>query len=162
LRAKHKTLLGEEEKVTPMQFEALIIAGVFNFVAALLHVAVIFGGADWYRFFGAGEAMAAMAEQGSLKPTIITALIALVLFVWGLYAWSGAGLIPALPLMKIALVSITSIYLLRGLGGLVAPFVSDHPQVKENSTRFWIISSVICLLFAFVHIQGLVNKWPQL
>lgn len=33
----------------------LMIGGILSMLAALLHVAVIFGGPDWYRFFRAGE-----------------------------------------------------------------------------------------------------------
>jgi hypothetical protein len=37
---------------------------VLSAAAALLHIAVIVGGAEWYRFFGAGEGMARLAERG--------------------------------------------------------------------------------------------------
>ena len=33
----------------------LITGGILSAVAAVLHIAVIIGGADWYCFFGAGE-----------------------------------------------------------------------------------------------------------
>ena len=33
----------------------LITGGILSAVAAVLHIAVIIGGANWYRFFGAGE-----------------------------------------------------------------------------------------------------------
>ena len=42
----------------------LILAGSLSGLAALLHVAAIVGGPDWYRFFGAGEGMAGAAERG--------------------------------------------------------------------------------------------------
>lgn len=54
-----------------MNVDLLVIAGSLSFLAALLHIIVVIGGPDWYRFFGAGESMAVMAERGSLKPTII-------------------------------------------------------------------------------------------
>ncbi|MGD8564687.1 MAG: hypothetical protein PVG03_19250 [Desulfarculaceae bacterium] len=93
----------------------LIFGGVMSTLAALLHIAIIFGGADWYRYFGAGEEMARMAEQGSWIPTILTLGIFLILQIWGIYAFSGAGLIRRLPLLKPALVVISAIYLIRGL-----------------------------------------------
>ena len=61
----------------------LIIAAVFSFTAALLHIAIIFGGANWYRLFGAGEGMAKMAESGSFYPIVVTAIIACILTLWG-------------------------------------------------------------------------------
>lgn len=145
-----------------MKIEYLKIAGLLSFIAALLHVAVIIGGPNWYRFFGAGEGMAQMAEQGLLTPILITTAISLVLFIWALYAWSAAGMIIALPFLKLVLIAITSIYLVRGVLGLVAPFVSEHPQIAQNSTSFWVWSSMICLLIGLVHGKGLMDKWSTL
>lgn len=71
----------------------LIAASALSFIASLLHVACIFGGPDWYRFFGAGEQMAQLAEQGSTYPTYVTLAIAVIIALWGLYALSGAGVI---------------------------------------------------------------------
>lgn len=140
-----------------MNIELLTIAGTLSFIASALHVGVILGGPNWYRFFGAGEAMAKMAEQGSLKPTIITLGISLVLATWGAYAWSAANILPPLPFSTFALSAITSIYLLRGLGGLIAPFVTEHPQIKQNSTQFWIWSSLICLAIGMFYLMGLIK-----
>ncbi len=69
----------------------LLAGGLLTGVAALLHVAIILGGPDWYRFFGAGEGMARLAARGSIYPTILTAGIAAILGVWMLYALSGAA-----------------------------------------------------------------------
>lgn len=142
-----------------MQINSLTIAGGLSFSAALIHIAIILGGADWYRFFGAGEGMAQMAESGSFQPTVITLMIALVLAVFAVYAWSGAGVLPKLPLLKFVLVVITGIYLLRGSVGLLAPFLSAHPMITQNSLSFWIWSSLICLGFGLVHLRGLVCQW---
>ncbi len=145
-----------------MNVNLLFIAGLLSLLAAALHIAVVIGGPNWYRFFGAGEAMAVMAEKGSLKPTLITLAITAVLMVWGAYAWSGAGILPNMPHLKWVLPAITAIYLLRGTGGLVAPFVTNHPQIKQNSTAFWVWSSVICLVIGLFHLGGLVSIWPTL
>ena len=92
----------------------LIAGGVVEPAASVLHLACIVGGADWYRFFGAGEAMAQAAERGEAYPALLTLAIAAVLAIWAAYAFAGAGLIRRLPLMRTALVAITAIYLLRG------------------------------------------------
>ena len=145
-----------------MNADLLLVAGSLSMLAAALHITVIIGGPNWYRFFGAGEAMAKMAENGSPKPAVITTGIAIVLFVWGIYAWSGAGYLPGLPLLKYVLLAITTIYLVRGTGGLIAPFVTNHPQIKKNSTVFWVWSSAICLLIGFFHLLGLIAIWKTL
>ncbi len=145
-----------------MNFDLLIIAGSLSLLAAVLHIGVVIGGPGWYRFFGAGETMAQMAGNGSLKPMIITLGIATVLVVWGAYAWSGAGVLPSMPFIKMVLSVITAIYLVRGVGGLVAPFVTNHPQIRQNSIAFWVWSSVICLIIGVFHLMGIIAIWSTL
>ncbi len=145
-----------------MNIDYLKLAGILSFIAAVLHVAIIIGGPDWYRFFGAGEHMALMAEKGLLQPVLMTAMIAVVLSIWGIYAWSGAGMLPRLPLLKIILLLITCVYLCRGIAGLMAPLFPDNLYVAQNTTGFWLISSVICLIFALVHVLGMLQKWHEL
>lgn len=136
---------------------SLVIAAALSALAGILHVACIFFGASWYRFFGAGEEMAVLAEQGSLVPTIITSFIALVLFIWSAYALSGAGIIRKLPLMRTALSIITAIYLLRGVGGLF--FISNS---GENSVEFMFWSSSVCIVYGLFYLIGLKQKWSEL
>ncbi len=145
-----------------MQFNLLMIAGVFSFIASALHIGIVIGGPEWYRFFGAGERMAQMAEKSAWQPALITISIAIVLALWGAYAWSGSGILPKLPFLKFGLVVITGIYLTRGIVGIVAPFVTDHPQITQNSQSFWIWSSLICLGFGLVHLLGIYDRWQQL
>ena len=146
-----------------MEVDFLVTAGMLNFAAALAHMGIIFGGPSWYRFFGAGEAMATLAEQGSIKATLITFSIALVLFLWGVLAWSAAGIVfPSLPFLNYALVLITAIYMVRGIGGLLAPFLTNHHIIKQNSKSFWVVSSLICIAFGIAHLVGLLHKWPSI
>jgi len=135
----------------------LIVAGTLSAIVAALHLGCIFFGAAWYRFFGAGEQMAVLAEQGSSQPTIITSGIVLVLCVWSLYAFSAAGIIIRLPLMRLALVLITLIYLVRGIAGF---FLVSSPMGR--SPDFWIWSSMICLIFGIIHLIGLKQVWAKL
>ena len=112
-------------------------------------------------FFGAGEQMAILSEQGSLQPTIITSGIVVVLSIWSIYAFSAAGLIRKLPLIRLALVVITSVYLLRGIGGF---YLGANPVDAPigNSSEFWFWSSAICLCFGLVHLIGVKQKWLEL
>lgn len=135
----------------------LVIAGALSGLAAMAHVGCIYFGASWYRFFGAGEQMALMAEQGSLRPTIITSVIVIILSTWSLYAFSAAGLIAKLPLVRIALIVITSIYLLRGIAGF---YFMTNPIGR--TPEFWFWSSAICLSFGLLHLIGLKQQWSSL
>ncbi|MBU1346949.1 MAG: hypothetical protein KKA16_08345 [Alphaproteobacteria bacterium] len=135
----------------------LLAGGVLSAGASLLHLAVIAGGPAWYRFFGAGEGLARMAEQGSVTPTLITIGIALVLAVWAAYAFAGAGVIPRLPLMRTALILISAVYLLRGLV-LVPAFVMNGGAFEP----FVLWSSVIVLIFGLAYAIGTWIAWPTL
>ena len=135
----------------------LIGGAALSALAALLHVACIYFGAPWYRFLGAGEEMARMAESGSWTPGIISAGIAAVLGIWALYALSGAGAIRRLPLLRTALCIITGIYLLRGIAVLPVALLQPH-----QATAFLWWSSAICLGFGLVHLIGLRQRWPAM
>jgi len=139
----------------------LVVSGTLSALAALLHIGCIYFGASWYRFFGAGENMAKLAEQGSLQPTIITAGIVIILAIWSLYAFSAAGLIIKLPLIRLALISITSVYLLRGIVGFLF-FANPVVAPIGNSSSFWFWSSVICLSFGIFHLIGIKQQWASL
>lgn len=132
----------------------LIIAGTLNAIAAILHIGCIYFGAPWYRFFGAGEPMAMLAEKGSITPTLITMAITAVLISFSIYAYSAAGLIGKLPLTRLVLVVITLVYLIRGIAGF---FLLNNPLGR--TPEFWLWSSIICLLFGSIHLIGLKLQW---
>jgi len=135
----------------------LLIGGVLSACAAILHLLIIARGAAWYRFFGAGEGMARAAEQGRWYPAVVTAAISALLGTWSAYAFSGGGAIPALPLVRPVLVTITVIYLLRGL--VILP-VLILPRTAATTFGLW--SSAICLVFGVVYGLGLYQVWRQL
>ena len=136
----------------------LLVAGCLSFGAALLHLACIVGGPDWYRFFGAGEEIARAAERGSWVPAIMTAAIATVLAIWGAYAFAGAGVIRRLPLMRTALILITLIYVARGLMIFFPPALGRSDL--SGSFVFW--SSLVVLIFGIVYAVGTWMAWDVL
>ena len=125
----------------------LLAGGCATGFASLLHVAIIIGGADWYRFFGAGERMARLAAHGSPYPTVITSAIAAILGVWTLYAMSGARVIARLPFLRPALALISAVYILRGALGVPVVLLVDDPYMRQLRARpvFMIVSSAVCL-----------------
>lgn len=135
----------------------LVVAAMLSGIASFLHVGCIIFGASWYRFFGAGEGMAILAEQGSLRPTMITLVIVVLLAIWSAYALSGAGVIAKLPLLKTGLVVITAIYLLRGVAGF---FLISNPIGR--TPEFWVWSSAICLAIGLFHLLGLKQIWSKI
>lgn len=135
----------------------LIAGGSLSAAAAVLHLGIIVGGPGWYRFFGAGERMARLAEAGSFRPTLITIGIATILLLWALYAFSGAGLLRRLPLLRTGLVVISAIYLLRGLAPV--PMLIARPALVDS---FVLWSSLVVLLFGICHAVGTWIAWPNL
>ena len=135
----------------------LIIGGALSGFASLMHIAIIIGGPNWYRFFGAGEKFAVAAAQGKWHPAIVTMGIATVLAVWAAYAFAGAGLISKLPLMRAALVAISGVYLLRGAALL--PLMIAKPELV---TPFIVWSSLIVMIYGLVHAVGTWQAWPHL
>ena len=135
----------------------LQLGGWLSVGAALLHMGCILGGPKWYRFFGAGEDMARAAARGEWTPALITLAIASILLVWAAYAFSGAGSLPRLRLLRPGLVAITAIYLLRGL-----LFVPVNLVRHSHSAEFALWSSAIVLVLGAVHAAGTIKAWGYL
>ncbi len=132
----------------------LAVGGALSGAAAVAHLAIILGGPRWYDVFGAGPRMVRLAEQGSPKAALITLGIAAVLAIWAAYAFSGAGLIPRLPLLKLALLAITAVYVVRAVGYIPALMVAGAPV----GTFAW-VSSAIVLVYGVVHVLGTLELW---
>jgi putative oxidoreductase len=126
-------------------------------------VAIILGGPDWYRFFGAGGRMAQLAARGSTYPTVITAGIAVILAIWTLYALSGAGVIGRLPCLRLALVLIAVIYLTRGFLGIPVVLLVEDPYTRELRAKmtFMVVSSAICVCLGLCYAVGAATVWRR-
>ena len=135
----------------------LIAGGWLSAAASLLHIAMIFGGPDWYRFFGAGERVARAAERGYWTPTAMAVGIAAILAIWSAYAFSGAGLIRRLPLLRTGLATISAIYLARGL--ILFPTLVLKPQLINP---FIVWSSLIVLVYGVTYAIGTWRSWAYL
>jgi hypothetical protein len=135
----------------------LVTAAWMCIVAALLHFGCILGGPDWYRFLGAGEDIARAAERGAWMPSILAFSIGSILLVWAAYAFSGAGFVDRLPLLRTALVLITTVLLLRAL----AYFVRDQWR-PDLSQEFMMWSSLIGLLLGVFFAMGTWQAWAGL
>lgn len=135
----------------------LVAGGWLSIIAALLHIACIIGGAEWYRFVGAGEPMAQAVERGEWMPHLLTFGIAAVLAIWAAYAFSGAGRLRRLPLLRTGLVVISVIYLARGL--VLVPL---HLWRPEHTNAFAVWSSLIVLAYGIAYAVGTWRAWPAL
>ena len=135
---------------------ALLIGRMLSVLIAVMHLGCVVIGPSCYRFMGAGEQMAVLAETGHWYPPVITMFIAGVLLIWTLYAFSGAGLIMRLPIVRSVLVLVTSVYLLRGIA-----FQPLMAYFSDNSWAFWLWTSAIALAIGLLHLVGLVQVWKR-
>ncbi len=135
----------------------LVIGGWLSIGAALLHLGCIVGGADWYRFFGAPPLIVRGVEQGQAWPHLATLGIAAILGIWAAYAFSGAGMIRKLPLLRVGLVVIGTIYLWRSLDLPIALVV-----IPDAVSPFVIWSSLIVAVYAFCYLIGTWQAWRTL
>lgn len=136
---------------------ALTIGGWLSVAAALLHIGCIIGGPEWYRFFGAGEEMALADERGAWFPAVVTGCIAIILGIWALFAFSGAGKFARLPLLRTGLVVISAIYMARALA--LIPAYLMRPDLTDS---FVVWSSLIVLAYGLAYTVGAWRAWPAL
>lgn len=135
---------------------SLHLAALLTSLAALAHFACIFLGAPAFRFLGAGEPLAQMAERGHWYPPLVAFAIGALLAVWAAYAASAAGLVTALPFTKYVLPLVASAFLLRAL---LFPLLK--PAFPDNSTLFWLTTSGICLVIGLSYAVGAVAEWHK-
>ena len=136
---------------------SLILGGIGSLLAALAHVACIVFGAAWFRFFGAPEPLIVNYENGAMGLVWMTIGIAVILAVWAAYAFSGAGKLPKLPLLRTGLIVIAGIYLLRGV--ILFPAIANAPYPRSD---FDIWSSAIVLVMGLAYAFGTWRAWPAL
>jgi hypothetical protein len=86
---------------------------------------------------------------------------ALILVVFGLYALSGAGSIPRLPLLRLGLVGISSLYLLRGLFFILT--VLTILGILEGEILIQgVISHLVFLAAGIAYAVGTVLNWREM
>ena len=149
----------KRKKLVVVRNRWLFLAGILSAAAAALHIGCVFGGPTWYRFFGAGEAMVYLAERGSPTPAFYAVAIAAVLFGWSVYAFSGSGILPRLPFLRIILIAICAVYLLRAAA---LPALLAYATSPGRSALFMIWSSAIVLAYGVVHAIGIATSWTDL
>jgi hypothetical protein len=143
--------------VTAARNPWLLFGGVASALAAVAHLVCIAGGSAWYRFLGAPPQVVRAVEFGAWRPAVFTMGIAAGLAIWAAYALSGAGVIRRLPLLRLALIGITAVYVARGL--LFRPAMLGRPDLSES---FALLSAAIVLAMGLVHAVGLWRGWKQL
>jgi hypothetical protein len=128
-------------------------------MGALVHLALPFGGADWYRFVGAPQGLVAMAGAGLARPIISCIVIACVLGVFASYAFSALGFIRRLPALRMMLCFIGSVLSVRALSFAVIAATDPRPLGYlcgrcSNLNGFVVATSALCLFVGIGYLLG--------
>lgn len=114
------------------------MAGVIAALGALIHVAAMLGGPAWYAWFGAPPAVVESARDGTWMAPVSAIVIAALMALCAAYAFSAAGSIRRLPLLRLMLWGMAAVCLLRGL--VLWPLLVTHPELR---TAFEILSALL-------------------
>lgn len=128
---------------------ALLLAAALCVIAAALHFACLVWGAAGYRFLGAGEKVVAAVEAGDRRPHVSAIVVGSMLLVWAAYAMAGAGVLPAMPLMRPVLFLIAGVLLARAV---LFPLLL--PAFPGNSMKFWLLSSLAVGVLGLLFLVG--------
>jgi hypothetical protein len=136
----------------------LILADALSFGVAVFQAVISFV-PEWSAAFDAAD------ELVSNPPLLLIAglLMALVFGVFGLYGLSGAGVIRSLPLLRLGLLGIGSIYTLRGIAFvpqlLVILGIFPPPQAVPLA---YLLASFIALTVGMLYLAGLASGWKSM
>jgi hypothetical protein len=140
----------------------LVLAGIAAAAGAVLHVAILFGGPDWYAFFGAPRGLVEMARAGNARAPASCLVIAAFLSILAAYAFSGAGLVRRLPLLRVALGVFGVVLILRGVAFI--PLIAWRPDALagicdcRGIDAFIIATSALCLFMGVGYALGALGR----
>jgi hypothetical protein len=128
----------------------LVIAGIIAAATAIWHWLCIFGGLSWYAFAHAPPIVLESVKQATLLAPAGAFIIGLLFLSCTVFAFSAAGLIRKIPLLKSALASIALLCLVRGGIGIAHLVLAQHLDRWELvASPVWFFCGV-CFLLGFV------------
>lgn len=127
----------------------LITGGVISGLISILHVFMAFN-PGFYQYIVIGQ----LPEQSFTLISIATALLALVFAIWAIYAFSGAGLIGRLHMLRKALIAIGVIYILRSL----FLFTEINLVLTQGYPFRFTIFSTISLVTGLLYLIGILKQ----
>lgn len=131
----------------------LITGAVMNFIIAAGHIAALFF-LDWaFEFAGIASHMQTYTGISPVINYIVTAIVAIIFAVMGVYGLSGARVIKKMPLLKPGIALITIVYIARGVLGLAYEFLSQEQWLSG------IIFSSTALFIGFCYLSGGLWRW---
>jgi hypothetical protein len=119
----------------------LISAGFIASASAIWHLLCIIGGPNWFAFARAPQQIIDSSQQGTLLAPIGTVIVASLMFACTVFAFSAAGLMRKVPLLKTALITISILCIARALIA-IPTFINsaglDIWQIIASSVWFYV------------------------
>ena len=131
----------------------LKLGGYINILIGIGHIVGLFWADKMFEVTGIGKEMTELAQTHFLLPYLLTIFVATVFFVFGLYGLSADNKFRKLPFLKPIIFLIAGIYLLRGLGELIADRL-----LRANSTSETVYS-LFALTIGLLFLIGGMKKW---
>jgi hypothetical protein len=120
----------------------LILAGTSAYFGGLLHVIALAGGPVWIAAIGAPWWVVDSARNGTWIAPVGGLIITTLMWLCAMYAFSGAGLLRPVPLLRTGLLFIALVCLSRGI--LLVPIILLlHPELIGRIGPFETIASLI-------------------
>lgn len=132
---------------------ALLSGGI-----AVLHMAIFLSGPAAYTYFGAPD-LGASEARGSSVPDVVTAVLVILFGLASLYGIAGANGM-RLPLLRLGLIAIGSVFTLRGLG-LVPELLATVRGTPIVPGRY-LLFSIVSLVTGLCYLLGTLPQWRSL
>jgi putative oxidoreductase len=130
----------------------LQIGGMFSFAFAIFQISAIFWSKELLMYFGGPVKMQA---ENPFMYIFACLFVGALVAACGLYAFSGAGRVRRFPLLRTMLITITTIYMLRGLA-IITDLIIIHNHPELNLWRFFFYSC-IALCIGLAHLVGVIK-----
>lgn len=131
----------------------LQLGGYFNIAIAAGHLIGLFWAEEMFAITGIGKEMKELATMNYSLPYVLTFIVTIFFFLFGLYGLSADGKFKKLPQLKIVIFTIAVVYLFRGLGELV------YDTANATNTILETIYSLIAIMIGLLFLIGGYKKW---
>lgn len=135
--------------------KALFIGAIINFIIGIGHLACIACLDRVFEIYDIADTMNGFAiTYGNNFPYILTVIIALCFFACGIYGLSACGMIRRLPLLKLGIFAIATVFLSRALWG-ISIMICGFTCLELSSTS---VSALVGLLYLFGGIKTFLSS----
>jgi len=131
----------------------LKLGGYINITISIGHIVGLFWAKQMFEITGIGEEMRKLSQINSSLPHLLTILVAIMFFIFGIYGLSADRKFRKLPFLKTVIFLISGIYLLRGLGELISDIIQGSNTLSET------IYSIFALIVGLLYLFGGLRKW---